>query len=68
MAKKVAHITEPEAYSDINSSHSWISDELIRETLVIWQPYSDEELTEEDAIEIILNTSRFLDALQEIGK
>lgn len=33
----------------------WITEDDIRETLVVWQRYSDSLLTEEDAVEILVN-------------
>jgi hypothetical protein len=41
----------------------WISDDLIRATVTVWQPYYDGPLTREDAIEIIVAASQLLGAL-----
>lgn len=42
---------------------SWITAELIAETIEIWQPKYAEPLTEHDAIEILLNVAALMDAL-----
>jgi len=39
------------------------SDELIKKTIKMWQPYSKEPLTREDAREIIQNVTGFFDIL-----
>ena len=41
----------------------WVSPELIEQTLRIWQPYYDNQLVAEDALEIILNVGRLVGAL-----
>lgn len=43
----------------------WITPELIAATLNHWQSYYREVLTEEDAVEILLNTAHLLDLLEE---
>lgn len=42
---------------------SWITAELVAETLRVWQPYYRERLTEVEAIEILLNAAHLLGAL-----
>lgn len=42
---------------------AWITDELIAETLHVWQPSYDKQLTEDDAIEILLGVAALFDAL-----
>jgi hypothetical protein len=42
---------------------SWISAELIAETLRVWQPYYAETLTSIDALDMILNVSRLVDVI-----
>jgi hypothetical protein len=42
---------------------SWISAELIADTLRIWQPYYAETLTPIDALDMILNVSRLVDVI-----
>ena len=43
----------------------WITDELIEQTIDVWQPYYEEELTEEDAVEILRNVVRMARALAQ---
>jgi hypothetical protein len=46
------------------STHpAWISEDLIRATLAVWQPHYDAPLTRQDAIEMILAASRLWSAL-----
>jgi len=45
-----------------------ITKEMIHETIVHWQPYSKEKLTEEDAREIIENTVALFDLLDELDR
>jgi hypothetical protein len=42
---------------------AWISEDLIRATLTVWQPYYDAPLTRQDAVEMILAASQLLSAL-----
>jgi len=42
----------------------WITEELIADTLRVWQPYYPEALTAEDAIEILVNVTNFFKALR----
>jgi hypothetical protein len=41
----------------------WVTEDLIQATLVVWQPYYDELLTRQDAIDMLLAASRLLSAL-----
>lgn len=43
-----------------------ISNELIQETIEIFQPYYEERLTEKDAIEMINNAGRLMIFLYEL--
>ena len=43
----------------------WLSDELLRKTLEVWQPFYDDPLTEEDAKYIILSVGRLIDIVSE---
>ena len=45
---------------------SWISSDLIAETIDVWQPKYEKRLTERDAIEILLEVSALLDALGDM--
>ena len=41
---------------------NWASDELISMTIEVWQPYYAHPLTEQNAIEILLNVAALFDA------
>ena len=43
---------------------AWISSELIEDTIRVWQPYYDQPLTVDDAIQILLCVDRVVDVLQ----
>ncbi len=43
----------------------WLSDELLRKTLEVWQPFYDDPLTEEDAKYIILSVGRLIDIVSD---
>lgn len=42
---------------------SWVTDELVEQTIRVWQPYYAIPLTREDAIEMIQEVGRLLDVL-----
>lgn len=42
---------------------AWVTEELIAHTIRVWQKYSVTEITPDDALEILLNTSNLLDVL-----
>jgi len=42
----------------------WITDELIADTISTWQPYYEATLTEQDAIEMLVNVGRLYDLLE----
>ncbi|MEM1355033.1 MAG: hypothetical protein AAGH88_09130 [Planctomycetota bacterium] len=42
----------------------WITDELIADTISTWQPHYDFDLTEHDAIEMLVNVGRLFDLLE----
>ncbi len=44
---------------------AWLSDELLRKTLEVWQPYYADPLTEEDAKYIILSVGRLIDVVSD---
>ncbi|HEY4313309.1 MAG TPA: hypothetical protein VGN12_27915 [Pirellulales bacterium] len=49
---------------------TWITPELIAETIRVWQPYYQARLTAEDAIAIVKDVGRLLDVLSrnEVSK
>lgn len=42
---------------------AWMTNELLTETLAVWQPFYAQTLTEQDAVELLRSASRLLDAL-----
>lgn len=60
----------PNSRADANTSlnragrPAWITDELVADTLEVWQPFYRETLTARDAIEILLSVGRLLDVLE----
>lgn len=40
---------------------AWITSELVAETIDVWQPHYEEELTVEDAVEIVNTVGRLAD-------
>ncbi len=42
---------------------AWITPELIKATMEVWQPYYRDELTDLDAIEILQSTSRLFEVI-----
>ena len=46
----------------------WITPDWIKETMRVWQPHYEQELTTEDAVEIILGWHRMIQVLREEPK
>lgn len=44
---------------------AWIDDLLIEETKAVWEPIYGRSLTTAEAVEILLNVGRLLDAIQD---
>lgn len=44
----------------------WITPELIAETLDVWQPRYDKQLTDDDAVEILQGVAALLDAIGDV--
>jgi hypothetical protein len=44
---------------------TWITRELVEDTLRVWQPYYQDPLTTEDAVSILVNVGALLDVLRE---
>jgi len=55
---------------DVNDQRSgsdlpdWVSEDLIKKTVEIWQPYYPNELTRDDAIVIIRNVGGLIECLR----
>jgi hypothetical protein len=47
---------------------SWVTPELIEHTLRVWQPFYQDQLIPEDALEIILNIGCLVDVLSSGGR
>jgi hypothetical protein len=45
---------------------SWVTPEAIADTLRVWQPYYKQKLTDDDALEIIMNVTRLVDVQRMI--
>ena len=43
---------------------SWITSELIAETIRVWQPKYQKPLSPDDAVEILVNVGRLLEIIQ----
>jgi hypothetical protein len=54
----------PRDHASTESAPSWISEELIAETLDVWQPYYEKSLTRADALEILQSVGRLIDVLE----
>ena len=46
----------------------WITPERISETIRVWQPYCKERLTEDDAVEMLVNVGRLGEVLLAISE
>jgi hypothetical protein len=44
---------------------AWVTPDLLAMTIEIWQPHYKTPLTEDDALQIILNVGRLLDSIRE---
>ena len=44
---------------------SWITAELVEETVRVWQPYYEQPLTHDDAVAMMLNVGELFDAIGE---
>ena len=58
--------TEATLTSVPRGAPSWVIEELIIDTLDTFQPYFAEKLTNEDALEMLLNATNFFELLDEI--
>ena len=48
-------------------SPAWVTEEMIADTIRVWQPYRKEKITEVEALEMLMNVSRLFDALGLTG-
>ncbi len=57
-------VADPDAVARaLSDAPDWITPELLEKTLRTWQPYYEEPLIPEDALEIISSVGRLLDVL-----
>lgn len=60
----VMHASNVESSAAGAQSHpNWVTEDLIRATLKVWQPYYDVPLTRDDAIGIIIAAGRLFGSL-----
>lgn len=48
-----------------SGSPDWVTDELIAETIDVWQPYYSNSLTPDDALEILMGVTKLFEFLYE---
>jgi hypothetical protein len=53
---------QPNRYSTLPG---WITPEVVEQTRTVWQPYYHSPLTDDDAIEILLNVGNLFQLLRE---
>lgn len=47
---------------------AWITPERIAHTLTVWQRYTEERLTQEDAVAILISVGKLFDAIGLTGQ
>jgi hypothetical protein len=55
-------VTKESPFCASTTAASWITSDLIEQTLDCWQPHFAKALTTEDAIEILTNVGQLFDA------
>ena len=63
MVRHIRHGTANRQTSVLEGAPAWITPEMLADTLVTWQPYYDEQLTETEALEILLAVGQLVDLL-----
>jgi hypothetical protein len=58
---------QPVPLSVPSGAPSWVTLELIEDTIRVWQPYYEQPLTVEDALSILMNFGQLTDVLSEGG-
>lgn len=57
---------QPDALCIVPSgAPSWITAELIEDTIRVWQPYYQQPLTPDDAVAMMMNVGELFDAVSE---
>jgi len=54
---------DPTARTRAEAVPAWVTDDLIRKTLAVWQPYYKFTLTTDDAVGIILRVGMLMNVL-----
>lgn len=55
--------TDRAAVARPSGAPTWMTDELLAETLAVWQPFYSHPLTVQDAMEMLRSAARLLDVL-----
>jgi hypothetical protein len=58
---------EPPAVCVPSGAPTWVTLELIEQTLRVWQPFYQDQLISEDALEIIMSVGLLIEALSVGG-
>lgn len=62
---KPPQTSEPDEVRVPAGAPAWVTAELIKHTLRVWQPFYEHPLTTQDALTMILSTGRIVEALTE---
>ncbi len=63
---ETAHCDEPEAVSERPLSLAWITDELLAYTRDVWSRHLGRDVSEDEAIEMLLNVKRLAETILNI--
>lgn len=63
MLRPLSHIPLEHQASVLEGAPAWVTEQLIANTLRVWQPFYTESLTAEDALEILLGVGQLFDVL-----
>ena len=47
---------------------AWVTAELLADTIVVWQPYYSESLTDQTALDLVLGVGRLFAALGDVDE
>jgi len=62
-AKEPAETIEHSTPTVPTGTPSWVTARLIQQTIILWQPYYEENLSSEDAVAIILTIGRLFNVV-----
>jgi len=57
-------VCSPDSMPVPDGAPTWVTQELIADTVKTWQPYYEAQLTVDDALAILLSVARLFDALE----